>query len=406
MDSELKVCIFTETYYPVVGGGETQARLLAEGLTKRGCSVLILTRRSDPSLARKERIGEISIYRLPPSGRHHLNKWGLLLSSFPALFRLRSRYDVILVSGFRVVGIAAVLVSKLSGKICLLKSDNNGELSGAFFQGGLEKAGLKTGGLLFKAFIGIRNHILRQAGGFVAISSQIADEYQAHGVPGGAKVYRIPNSVDTDLFQPVPPKTKSKLREALGLPQDKRLVIFTGRLVSYKGLPLLLQVWGRIARENPETALVLVGGGSMDIYNAEEQLKDYVAANHLENKVIFCGEVQNVHQYLQASDIFVFPTQKEAFGISVIEAMACGLPVVATPVGGLMDILVHERNGLVIRPDHGEDLYKELKRLISDKGLAEALGKSALQTAKDCYSVNRVTGKYLELFQQLLDKGI
>ena len=74
----MKICIFTETYYPVVGGGETQAQLLAEGLTAQGHSVLILTRRSDVSLKTHERYGDLDVYRLPPSGVGQLKKWGLL----------------------------------------------------------------------------------------------------------------------------------------------------------------------------------------------------------------------------------------------------------------------------------------------------------------------------------------
>jgi glycosyltransferase involved in cell wall biosynthesis len=400
MAENLKVCIFTETYFPVVGGGETQARLLAEGLVAEDYPVLVLTRRSDPSFARQERVGKFTIHRLPPTGRHHLNKWGLLFSSLPALFRLRKHYDILVVSGFRVIGMAAVLTSKFFGKACLLKSDNNGELSGAFFRGGLEKAGLKSGGVLFKAFISLRNRMLRQADGFIAISSQIADEYHANGVHT-ARISRIPNSVDTKLFHPVDQESKGTLREKLGLPIDKRLVIFTGRLVSYKGLPLLLNVWERVAIEHPDTALILVGGGSLDIFNVEKQLRDFVAARQLDNKVLFCGEVRNVYEYLQASDIFVFPTEKEAFGISVIEAMACGLPVISTPVGGLKEIVVHECNGLVVQPGQEENLYQALKRLIMDKPLADSLGGAALQSARDCYSVERVTKKYLDLFHRL-----
>jgi glycosyltransferase involved in cell wall biosynthesis len=246
----------------------------------------------------------------------------------------------------------------------------------------------------------LRNRILRQASGFIAISSQITDEYLANGVQPASRVYSIPNSVDTDIFRPVSLETKYALREKLDLPKDKLLVIFTGRLVSYKGLPLLLEVWKQIGREHPQADLILVGGGSMDMYNAETQLKEYVAANQLDDRVFFSGEVKNVHEYLQACDLFIFPTQKEAFGISVIEAMACGLPVIATQVGGLKDILVHGQNGWIIQPNHKEDLYQALNRLISDKEFASSLGKSALRTARSCYSVEMVTGKYLDLFQQ------
>ncbi|HLA97834.1 MAG TPA: glycosyltransferase family 4 protein, partial [Anaerolineales bacterium] len=233
--SDLKVCIFTETYFPIVGGGETQARLLAEGLVARGFAVIVVTRRSDPSMAPVERYGDITVYRLPPSGRQHLKKWGLLLSSIPALFRLRRDYDLILVSGFRVIGVAAVLMGKLLHKKCLLKADNNGEMSGEFFRGGLEKAGWSANSPVFKIALKLRNHLLRGADAFIAISSQIAAEFSASGVQPSAKIHCIPNSVDTAVFRPVAHQEKIALRRKLGLPPKEMLVIYTGRLVSYKG---------------------------------------------------------------------------------------------------------------------------------------------------------------------------
>ena len=81
----MKICIFTETYYPVVGGGETQARLLAEGLIETGHSVIVLTRRSNAALRRQETYGHVHVYRLAPVGGGQLKKWGLLLSSLSAL---------------------------------------------------------------------------------------------------------------------------------------------------------------------------------------------------------------------------------------------------------------------------------------------------------------------------------
>ena len=97
----MKICIFTETYYPVMGGGETQAQLLAEGLIDHGHSVILLTRRSDPSLEKHERYGELDVYRLAPVGNGQLKKWGLILSGFSALISLRRQYDLIFVSGYR-----------------------------------------------------------------------------------------------------------------------------------------------------------------------------------------------------------------------------------------------------------------------------------------------------------------
>src|SRR5262245_33674196 len=135
----LKVCIFTETYFPEIGGGETQARLLAEGLIACGHSVMILTRRSTSSSDRFELVGATPVFRLPPPGSGHLKKWGLIFSSIPWLVRMRRHYDVVLVSGYRVIGISAVLVGKLLGKRSILKADSQGEMSGDFFLPGLRK---------------------------------------------------------------------------------------------------------------------------------------------------------------------------------------------------------------------------------------------------------------------------
>ena len=138
----MKICIFTETYYPVVGGGETQARLLAEGLITNGHSVIVLTRRSDAALRKHEDYGDVSVYRLAPVGSGQLKKWGLLLSSLPALIRLRDQYDLIFVSGYRIIGLTAVLVGKLFRKPVVLKADSQGEMSGEFFESGLRNFSL------------------------------------------------------------------------------------------------------------------------------------------------------------------------------------------------------------------------------------------------------------------------
>jgi glycosyltransferase involved in cell wall biosynthesis len=402
MGKFLKFCIFTETYYPVVGGGETQARQLAEGLSARNFQAIVLTRRTDPSQKKVESYGAVTVFRLPPVGRQHWKKWGLLLTGFPALIRFREEYHIILVSGFRVIGAAAVLASLILGKVCILKADNNGEMSGGFFTGGLARTGLKTGSFPVSLFLKIRNVLLRRADAFVAVSSDIQNEFIQQGIRPSQKIHRIPNSVDNSLFRPVSASEKREIRNQLDISGKTKLVIFTGRLVSYKGLPMLLRVWERIREKHPNAGLVLVGGGSLDIHNCETELRDYVQIRNLQESVFFAGEVHNVHTYLQASDIFVFPTEKEAFGISLIEAMACGLPVIATAVGGLKDILEHGKNGWVVRAGDEDGLHQALHRMLSDPVLAESLGQTARQTVQERYSAQQVTQAYVDLFKKLL----
>lgn len=397
----LKICIFTETYYPVMGGGEAQARALAGKLVENGCPVLVLTRRSDPAFAKVEQYGEVTVHRLPPAGSSHANKWGLLFTAFPALFKRRREYDLILVSGFRVIGITAVLASKLLGKACILKADSLGEMSGEFFRAGMAKMKLSTTSVLFRLFLRWRNRILKKADAFAAISSPIAAELRADGVDP-RQIHMIPNSVDLQAFFPLSPAEKPALRQRLGLPRKGRLVIYTGRLVSYKGLPLLLRVWQKIAPIYPETTLLLVGEGGLDMHNCEAELRAFVDAHDLQQRVMFTGRVQQVQAYLQASDIFVFPTEREAFGISLIEAMACGLAVIATDAGGIPDILQHRQNGLMTKSGADESLADALRTLLDNPALAASLGRAARRTVTEKYSETMATGQYLALFRELV----
>jgi glycosyltransferase involved in cell wall biosynthesis len=394
------ICIFTETYHPVMGGGETQARALAEGLVAHGFGVVVLTRRSDASLQKIERFGDVTVYRLPPVGKHHITKWGLLLSSAPALIKLHRQYDLIFVSGFRVLGLSAVLIGKLFRKVCILKADSPGEMSGKFFTDGLKELGLRPSSLIFKSFLWLRNKILTQADAFVAISSEIVRELTSQGVRPEA-IHMIPNSVDAHRFCPVGLREKQGLRQKLGLRLGDTIVAYSGRLVTYKGLPLLVRVWQEVQRKHKNVTLVLVGAGEFDMHNCEAELREYVSAHDLGNTIQFAGKVGNVHEYLQASDIFVLPTEREAFGIALIEAMACGLPVISTLVGGIKDILQSRQNGFVVQADDFQQLYNALDTLITDTSLSTCLANIARQPVQHRYSAEIVINQYLGLFSQL-----
>jgi len=394
----LKVCIFTETYYPEVGGGETQAHLLAEGLIACGHSVIILTRRSRRPSDRFELVGVTPVFRLPPPGSGQLKKWGLIFSSIPWLVRMKRHYDVVFVSGYRIIGISAVLICKLLGKRCILKADSQGEMSGGFFLPGLRKLGISPTGWPFKVFLRLRNGVLRQADAFSAISNDIALELSAAGVSLN-KIHMIPNSVDTSRFYPADPARKAYLRDMLALPQNAAVAVYTGRLVSYKGLPLLLKVWHRTHTRHANAILVLVGSGGLDIHNCEAELRAYVNAHALGQIIRFACSVPNVHEYLQAADLFVFPTENDAFPSSLIEAMACGLPVVTTHVGAISAIVTDRQNGLVVAPGDEQQLHQALDTLLSDSPLSSRLGQEARKTVQDHYSAERVTKAYLALIR-------
>jgi glycosyltransferase involved in cell wall biosynthesis len=395
------ICLLTESYYPIVGGGETQGRIMAEDCIEKGFQVIVITRRSNDDLNEFEKIGEISIYRVPPVGSSHLNRWIMLVTSLPSLIRLVSQYDIIFVSGFRSLGIIGVLISKLFHKVCILKADNNGEMSGDYFKSGLAKWNLTLSSRPVRAFLWLRNLLLKQADAFISLSKEMTQEFVNYGIDQ-KKINLIPNSVDTTVFYAVPASKKNELRKKLGIKPDDKVVIYTGRLLETKGLPLLIKVWHKIRTEHDKCQLVIVGGGSKDIHDCEEEIKQYVELNRLEDSVKFTGNVTNVDEYLQASDIFVFPTENEAFGISLIEAMACGLPVIATPVGGIKDIVNNGKNGLIVEVGSFAELHNALAYLISNEDLSKTLGEGALMTVQNYYSRKTAAQQYTKLFERFI----
>jgi glycosyltransferase involved in cell wall biosynthesis len=303
-----------------------------------------------------------------------------------------------LVSGFKALGISGVVISRLFHKLCILKADSNGEMSGEFFADGLKAAGLTPASRLFRVLLSVRNWILRRADWFVAITPGIAEELVRQRV-GRNAIHYITNAVDTTRFCPATTAERPSLRRRLGFPEKKIIVAYTGRLVTYKGLPLLVRVAERLQQEYGDVGFVLIGSGGLDIHNCERGLRAYVSANHLGTSIHFAGEVPNVHEYLQASDIFVLPTEEDAFPLALVEAMACGLPVISTPVGGIGQIVTNGENGLLVKPGDFQQLYDALRHLTTNPSRSAALGAAAAQTVRARYSREIVARRYIELFE-------
>ncbi len=393
-----RICVVTETFHPVIGGGETQARLLTSKLIASGWPVLVVTRRSSSGLPVTESVDNVMVNRVPPAGDSRACKWGAIPSVYRALLRLRDQWDIVLVSGFRILGIAAVLAAARLSKRCVLKADNNGELNGEYFRPGLAGLGLKPSHRPVRWLLGLRNRRLLGADAFVAISAPIAAEFSNAGLPR-KKIVRIPNAVDTNRFSPVDAPERARLRALLRLPLDAFVVTYAGRLVRSKGLFLLLDVWEAICRDRDDARLVLVGSGTADIYSCDAELQERAKEGSLSGRVLFTGAVEDVHRYLQASDAFVYPTEEEAFGVSLVEAMACGLPCVATRVGAIPEI-AQDGAALLIPPGDRSALEATLRSLLDRPDLRARLGRAAVDRAR-AFSVDAVTSDYCELFSRL-----
>jgi glycosyltransferase involved in cell wall biosynthesis len=324
----------------------------------------------------------------------------MVVTAFLELIRLKGHYDVILVCGFRILGVPALLANLLLGRPCVLKADSQGELSGRFFDSGLARFRLRYDSFPVRPAIRVRNLLLRGAARFVAISAVVEQEYSDNGIPPD-RIVRIPNSVNSSTFRPVLREQKDSLRARLGIPPGRKAAMFTGRLVTTKGLPSLLRAWPAVIGRHPDALLVLVGSGGLGLQNCENELKLQVAQNSLETSVLFTGSVGNVHEYLQAGDIFVFPSEREAFGISVIEAMASGLPVVTTCIDGIKDIVRPGLDALVVTPGDDGALAAAMIQALDGGDEIAAMTVAARQRAVQKYSDVSVVAAYRDLLAEV-----
>jgi glycosyltransferase involved in cell wall biosynthesis len=230
---------------------------------------------------------------------------------------------------------------------------------------------------------------------FIAIDQPILDELARENVDENKIHFRV-NGVDPNAFHPVDEVTKQQLRQQLGLPLDQPIVTVVCRHVETKGLPNLLDAWKQI----PNAHLVIVGTGPIT-----EELKAKAKAELPEGSVAFPGKVESVLPYLQASDAWTLPSLTEALPVSMLEAMACGLPIVATTVGGIPEVIEDGKSGLLVPPGEVQPLADALKKIVTRSAEVKAMGEHARQTILDKYALDTVSATYANLYREILAKS-
>jgi starch synthase len=234
------------------------------------------------------------------------------------------------------------------------------------------------------------------AGLVIGPGKEVARVRARYGVPR-SRIARIFNPVDLSQCRP---GGGAAARAELGIPAQARVVAWHGRvLLPFKGLDVLTDAWGQVCRERPgrELRLLLVGTGS-----SAGELAARVAARGL-GGVVWVNEYLNdrgrLYRYLSAADVYTLPSRHEGPTVAPVEAMALGLPVVASGVGGIPDLLEggEESGGLVVPPGDAPALAAALGRLIDDDALARRLGERAARRARSCFSLD-VVGAQLRKF--------
>ncbi len=400
----LRIALVIDLFPPIVGGAETHARDLAVALGAKGVRVTVLTRLARRGLSPKESLAPgVEVVRIGSPGSPRWGKYGFV----PALRRewkkREGEFDIVCLCGFRVLGWPLAGLTAHSGVPLVLRAEVCGEMSGGFIW---ERPGRGTSPCLrtvFLPLVRLRNRRLIRHGRFLAISSVVAEEYRAAGVPE-SRIRTMPNGIDVERFRPPGPNEKEALREEFGFGTDP-VFLYSGKLNRGKGLHYLLSAWREFSGSGQSGLLVLVGSGGGQYLSEEEDLRRRVAGEGLAESVRFTGYRDDVERWLRAADVFVFPSEAESFGLAPLEANASGLPVVATGAGALAETVPDGVGGLRVPVGDPAALAAAMVRLAETPALRDSLGAAGRARVLREYSFEAVAERTLAWFADLAGKG-
>ena len=236
----------------------------------------------------------------------------------------------------------------------------------------------------------------------IFISQPLIDWALRERIVGEEKISKIYSGIQLDLFHPVKRDVKMEIRKKWKLNQKEAVVGMVSKIWEGKGHVTLIEAFKLLRRQIKDAKLVIVGEGYL--YN---ELLGLVNMNGLRDSVLFTGFQMDVSEIIATFDVAVLPSFFEGMGRVLLEAMAMQKPVVASRVGGIPDLVEHGINGLLVRPGNVKELADALERILSDKRLANRMGREGRKTIKEQFSSDVMVQSIEKVYRGLLArKGI
>jgi len=256
-------------------------------------------------------------------------------------------------------------------------------------------------------FLGGISFCCHVANGVIAVSKRTAETLaNAFRIPR-RKIFVVHNGVDIDRFYP---KRSSPIKAELGIEENARLILYVGHYKPGKGLKYLLAAAPRILKSFPNTKFLLVGSPikppAFD-YVCERILRELTLQLRITDAVYFLRGVPH-HRLLElyaASDVFVLPSLSEGFPKVVLEAMACGKPVIATNVGGVPEVIISGQSGIIVGPRDSQKLADAIIQVFSDSQLADKMGVQGRRIVEKYFTWEVTAKETIKVYEKILDSA-
>ncbi|MBI2057503.1 MAG: glycosyltransferase family 4 protein [Candidatus Yanofskybacteria bacterium] len=382
-----KILVLSTSYLPMIGGSEVAIKEATSRLP--GFQFDLIAALNPATSPREEKIGNVNVFRAG-SGLSLYNfllpKNFLPIAMFlkaRELIKKRGPYDLIHVFQASQAAGAAWLLKWLYPKLPVLLTLQEGQ-------------DLKRQNFLKKFF---RRLIIGKIDSATAISSYLKNYVLE--LRKNLPVEVIPNGVDSVKFSgEFSYGELSELADRLGILPDEKVIVSTSRLVPKNGLDILIKTFATLVSNDKEIRykLLLIGDGGQ-----RQELIGLAGELGVADKVVFVKHVSQdeLPKYLKISHVFVRPSRSEGLGISFLEAMAAGLPIVGTAVGGITDFLVHNQTGLICDGSKPEDVAEKIKTLIADNELRKRVIKNSQDLVREKYDWNKIALEYARIYNNI-----
>ncbi|MEQ1796106.1 MAG: glycosyltransferase family 4 protein [Nitrospira sp.] len=252
------------------------------------------------------------------------------------------------------------------------------------------------GELKSRIFLQVERMLCRVTTALVALTAAERDDHLERGVGCAERFAVIPSGIDVERFRRARVEGR-RIPSGFNCPSDATIVGSIGWLTDIKGHRVLVEALSYLRDEYPKLQVVIVGSGGQ-----QDALLAQADSLGLGDRIHLVGHRDDIEQCLAGMDCFVFPSLNEGMGRALIEAMAAGLPVVASRVGGIPAIVRHEENGLLVPAGDGRALSEALRRILNDRSWGDRLGQSASRTIGGEFGVRAMVDAVESVYQGAL----